>query len=104
MFQQYDIKYLEDPQGSYDGSKTINTFTGQGLPDEDPIAYSVLENFQWDMSHIEDLMLQLDQSGDPEQVGRDWVDNNQELVSEWTAEAEEMAASEGNSGSENSNE
>jgi len=104
MFQQYDIKYLEDPQGSYGGAETINTFTRQGLPDEEPIAYSVLENFQWDMSHIEDLMLQLDESGDPEQVARDWVDNNQDLVSEWTAEAEEMASSDEESGSEESSE
>jgi len=97
MFQEHDLKYLEDPQGVYGESETMNAFTTTELPDEDPIAFSVLENFQLPMEDIETGMQELDQGTSGEDFGREWVDNNQDLVSEWTAEAEEMASSENSS-------
>lgn len=42
-------------------------------------------------------MLDISEGVDPEDAVHDFVDNNQELVSEWTGGAEEMASAESSS-------
>jgi len=93
MYQEYDLKILEDPEGSMGQAETINSFARPGLEEDDPIAYSVLDNFYWEQADMESIMQEI-QAGTPaEDAARTWVDENQDKVSEWTAEAEEMAAS-----------
>lgn len=94
MFQAHDIKYLEDPQGVYGEEETMSAFTRQGFQEEDPIAFSVLENFQIPLEDIETGMQMLDDGTDPDELAQQWVDNNPDLVEEITAEAREMAATE----------
>src|SRR5699024_857122 len=43
-FQTYDLKYLEDPEGSYGEAETIDTFVREGLEEDLPEAYQVLAN------------------------------------------------------------
>lgn len=92
MFNEYDLKFLEDPQLTMGEVETINSFTRPGFAEEDPIANSIIENFEWPVEELQTVMGQLNETGDPEEAARKWVDNNQELVSEWTAEAEEIAS------------
>lgn len=92
MFNEYDLKFLEDPEGTMGQTETINSFTRQGFAEEYPIANSVIENFQWPVEELQTVMGQLNETGESEEAAREWVDSNQELVSEWTAEAEEIAA------------
>lgn len=89
-FQEYDLKYLDDPQGTFGEAETIETFTRQGLADEAPAAYSVLSNFYWEVDDMESVMLDIQQGTPEEQAAQNWIDENQEKVDEWTAEAEEM--------------
>jgi len=93
MFNEYDLKFLEDPKKTMGEVETINSFTRQGFKEENPIANSVIENFEWPVEELQTVMGNLNESGDPEEAAQNWIDNNQELVSEWTAEAKEMASS-----------
>lgn len=90
-FQKYDLKFLEEPQGIIGADENIETFTRQDLQEDHPIAYSVLENFHWELDDIEQVMLDIQEGKDPKDAARDWVDNNQDKVEEWTADAKEMA-------------
>lgn len=92
-FLQYDLKYLEDPEGAYGDDENIHSQVRVGFEDEHPIAYSILDNFQWETEDIESVMLDIQEGADAEQASEDFVENNPELVSEWTEEAEEIATS-----------
>ena len=90
-FQKYDLKFLEEPQGIIGADEDIETFARLGLKEDDPIAYSVLENFEWEVEDIESVMLEIQEGATPEDAARTWVDDNQDKVEKWTAEAKEIA-------------
>src|SRR5699024_11252712 len=46
-FAKHDLKYLDDPKGSFGGEETINTFGRKGLEEDHPEAFQVLSNFKW---------------------------------------------------------
>lgn len=90
-FQKYDLKFLEEPKGIIGADEDIETFARLGLKEDDPIAYSVLENFKWELDDIENVMLEIQEGATPEEAARNWIDENQDKVDEWTAEAKEIA-------------
>lgn len=83
-FQEFDLKYLDDPEGSFGDAETIDTFVREGLEEDQPEAYHVLENFFWDTDGMEEVMLAIQEGAEPEDAAREWVDNNQDTVAEWT--------------------
>lgn len=83
-FSSYDLKYLEDPEGVFGDAEVIETFVRQGLEDDMPEAYQVLDNFYWETEDMEEVMLEIEEGADPADAARNWVDNNQDIVSEWT--------------------
>lgn len=84
MFAEYDLKYLEDPKGSFGEAENINTIARKGLSKDMPEAYQILDNFYWEGSDMEDVMVKVNHGEKPEDVAREWVDNNQDKVSKWT--------------------
>lgn len=84
MFQSYDLKYLEDPEGSFGEAETIDTFAREGLEEDMPEAYQILENFQWSTEDMEAVMLDIQEGTSPEDAARAWVDANEDKVAEWT--------------------
>lgn len=87
-FQAYDLKYLEDPQGVFGDEENIGTITRLGLDEEHPVAYSILENFYWEVEDMESVMLDIQEGSTAEQAARSWVDDNQDKVSEWLEDIE----------------
>lgn len=84
MFQSYDLKYLEDTEGSFGDAETIDTFAREGLEEDMPEAYQILENFQWSTEDMEAVMLDIQEGTSPEDAARAWVDANEDKVAEWT--------------------
>lgn len=87
-FSKYDLKYLEDPKGSFGEAETINTITRLGLAEDMPNANLILDQFYWTPADMEEVMLKVNEGADVEEVAREWVDNNQDKVSEWIKGAE----------------
>lgn len=83
-FASYDLKYLEDPKGIYGGEETINTFVRKGLKEENPDAYSVLDNFHWTSEDLETVMLEIMNGADPKDAAKNWIKDNADTVAEWT--------------------
>lgn len=90
-FQQYELKFLEEPKNIFGQEETIETYAREGLQDDHPVAYSVLENFYWDLEDIESVMLNIHEGATPEDAARDWVDENEEKVSKWISDAQELS-------------
>ena len=83
MFAKYDLKYLADPKGTMGGEEAIHTMARQGLKEDQPEAYKVLDNFHWTTKDMESVMLEINEGKDPQEAARDWVDSHKDQVSEW---------------------
>jgi len=89
-FAKYDLKYLDDPKGVFGEAETINTMVREGLEDDMPEAYEVLNNFYWEPEDLEEVMLKVSDGADPREAGQEWIDDNEDTVAEWTEGVDEV--------------
>ncbi|MDR5867357.1 glycine betaine ABC transporter substrate-binding protein [Halomonas koreensis] len=88
MFARWDLKYLEDPQNVYGGAEQIHTIVRDGLEEDLPGAYAILDAFEWTPEQMGQVMLMnQEEDADPYENAKQWVEENQELVQEWLPEA-----------------
>lgn len=88
-FQAFDLKYLDDPKGTFGEAETINTMVREGLEEDLPEVYQVLDNFHWSTEDMEEVMLEISEGANPADAAAEWVENNQDKVDEWTEGIEE---------------
>lgn len=84
IFLEYDLKYLEDPDGMYGEGEELETIVREGLQEENPIAYEIIDNFAWEASDMEQVMVYIQDRMEPQEAAERWVEENPELVAEWT--------------------
>lgn len=84
MFSTYDLKYLEDPNESFGGEENINTIVRQGLEQDAPGAYKILDQFFWDTEDMEDVMVEVAGGLSPSEAAEKWISANPDKVSKWT--------------------
>lgn len=89
-FAKFDLKYLEDPKGVYGEAEVIQTLVRQGLKDEQPNAYTVLDQFFWTPDDMAQVMVEIQDGTDPVEAAAAWVEDNSDKVAEWTKGAEEV--------------
>lgn len=89
-FSKYDLKYLEDPKGSFGEAEHINTIARLGLKEDKPNAYEILDNFNWDSADMETVMSQVNEGEAVEEVARQWITDNEDKVSAWTEGVEQV--------------
>lgn len=83
-FAAFDLKYLDDPKGTFGGEETINTVVRKGLKEDHPVAYQVLDNFKWDTADMESIMLDVyENNTEPRVAAKAWIDNNRDKVDAW---------------------
>jgi len=83
-FAEYDLKYLEDPKLIMGEAENIHTIVRLGLKDDMPNAYEILNNFYWTPEDMESVMLEIYHGTDIEVAAQNWIDNNEDIVKEWT--------------------
>ncbi|RLQ90156.1 glycine betaine ABC transporter substrate-binding protein [Planomicrobium sp. Y74] len=93
-FQKYDLKYLEDPNGVFGDAETINTMVRQGLEEENPEAYTILDQFNWEPADIESIMLEVSNGIAVEDAAAAWIEENSDKVAEWTEGTETVDGTE----------
>jgi glycine betaine/proline transport system substrate-binding protein len=83
-FARWDLKYLEDPENVYGGAEQIHTIAREGLKEDMPEAYAILEAFEWTPEQMGEVMLMNQEEGtEPYENARQWVEENQDVVKEW---------------------
>ncbi|MFM9270252.1 glycine betaine ABC transporter substrate-binding protein [Halomonas elongata] len=88
MFARWDLKYLDDPKNVYGGAEHINTIVRQGLKEDMPEAYAILDAFEWTPEQMGEVMLMNQEEGsDPYENAKQWVEDNQDVVQEWLPES-----------------
>lgn len=89
MFAEWDLKYLEDPENVYGGAEQIHTIARQGLDEDMPEAYAILDAFEWTPDQMGEVMLMnQEDDADPYENAKQWVEDNQDVVEEWLSAAE----------------
>lgn len=87
MFSAYDLKFLEDPQGSLGGPENIQTIARHGLKEDMPEAYKILDAFNWELDDLQSVMYEAQDTAF-EEAAQNWIDENLDKVDEWTEGAE----------------
>lgn len=85
MFARWDIKMLEDPNGIFGEEIYAATLGREGLQDEMPTAYTLLERFNWDIEVVNAALLKAEEEQlEMDVIAQQWIDENEETVAEWT--------------------
>ncbi|WP_373896235.1 glycine betaine ABC transporter substrate-binding protein [Virgibacillus sp. CBA3643] len=85
IFGTMDVKMLEDPQEIYGGDgDQIYTVARDGLEEDAPRAYKVLEQYDENYEMIDEMMPKVHaEDQDPADVVQEFIDENPDLVDEW---------------------
>ena len=89
MFSAFDLKYLDDPKGSFGGAEDINTLVRKGLEQDAPGAYKILDQFAWETSDMEAVMVDVADGMNAAEAAQKWIDANPDKVAKWTNGAEQ---------------
>lgn len=82
-FGAWDLKFLDDPQETFGAIESIHTIARQGLDQDMPEAYQIINNFNWGDADIAAVMDMNAQGANPNASAREWVDANQDKVAQW---------------------
>lgn len=80
MFVEHDLTMLEDPKGTMGQEENAHTLARQGLQEEHPEVYHIIDNFYWELSDMEEVMADIHNGMSAEDAARKWVDANQDRV------------------------
>ena len=83
IFERYDLKILEDPQNAFGEGDDIYSFARQGLEEDKPSAYTVLDRFAWEIDDMQAIVNDIQTTPIDEAV-QEWIDSNQDQVDVWT--------------------
>ena len=83
-FAEYDLKYLEDPKNVYGDADDIFFMTRTDFSNDHPEIVEWMNNWQMDDDSLGSLMATIKETDDAEAGAQQWIDENEELVSEWT--------------------
>jgi glycine betaine/proline transport system substrate-binding protein len=88
MNQEYEFRYLSDPKnamGSVDAPQTLHSVTHEGLAEDKPATYALINAIRLDEDQVGSMELAINEAEDPEKGVRRWLEEkeNRELVRPW---------------------
>ncbi len=85
MFNKFDIKVLTNEKGFFETS-SVEVITNSELKENAPEAYEFLSNWNITIDEVENMIVKIEEGGDPTAVAQEWIDNNPEKVAEMKGE------------------
>ena len=82
-FAEYDLKFLDDPQGIYGEEEYIAAVSRPGLTETRVDVAYFLDNFFMTDDQLGDVMGRIADDEEPIDAARAWVEENPDVVSEW---------------------
>ena len=85
-FAEWDLKFLDDPEGVYGAVENIHTVARDDLAEDMPEVAEFLENFYMNSEQLGDLMGEISENQedmDELEIAREWKENNRELIESW---------------------
>jgi len=88
VFAEYNVKLLKDPKGVFGEKEDISWMSRQGFKEDMPKVAEAFKVWKMDDETLGSLMNEVKKADEPLEGARTWVENNQELVNEWTSHIE----------------
>lgn len=85
MFNKFDLKVLTNDKGFFETS-SVEVITNKELKENAPEAYEFLSNWNITIDEVEEMIVKIEEGGDPVEVAQEWIDNNPEKVAEMKGE------------------
>lgn len=82
-FNQFDIKFLDDPKGTFGKPDDIFSLAGKDFKEQSPAAYKFLEQFSIKKEGTQEMMLDIKNGMDEEAAAQKFIDNNPDLKEKW---------------------
>ncbi|TWH56805.1 glycine betaine/proline transport system substrate-binding protein [Desulfitobacterium sp. LBE] len=82
-FAKYDLKYLEDPKGSYGQSEQIHTLANKEFTQAHPEVAAMLKKFELNDQQLGTLEGYINEGMKPEEAAQKWMAENRDLVDSW---------------------
>lgn len=82
-FAEFDLKYLEDPENVYGDEEKIYIMAHEGFSEKYPEVARWLNQWHMDDQSLGSLMATINETGDPAEGAKKWLENNRELVDSW---------------------
>jgi glycine betaine/proline transport system substrate-binding protein len=94
MNAEYDFRYLQDPKdaiGRLDQRHELHSLFREGLEEDHPDAYALINAMRLDEDQINTLELAINEARDPEKGVREWLEReeNRAAVQPWIEAARE---------------
>src|SRR5690606_13162841 len=86
VFNKYKLKYLKDPEKVYGEPDTIYYVTRKGFKQEHPEVIQWMDRWEMDDNTLGELMKNMEDTDNPEQAVRQWLEKHRDLVNEWVEE------------------
>jgi glycine betaine/proline transport system substrate-binding protein len=86
MNTRYDIRYLKDPsdlQGRFNDSAEISSIVKENLSEDDPVAYEFIKSISLSKEQINQMEIDINETGDPEAGVKAWLEDNRSVVQPW---------------------
>jgi glycine betaine/proline transport system substrate-binding protein len=85
MFARWNLKFLDDPQKIFGDDEQIHTIARQGLKEDMPRVYKVLDKFHWSVDEASHYMIwnEADHGMYPYEKAQRWIRTYPERVQEW---------------------
>ncbi|PKR79159.1 glycine/betaine ABC transporter [Halalkalibacillus sediminis] len=87
-FSEMDLKILEDPKNIYGDSENISYAARLGLEEDHPEVVEWFDNFMLNDDQLGSLMASLNEADSEQEGAQNWIDENQDLIDEWTGGSE----------------
>ncbi|MCA1024048.1 glycine betaine ABC transporter substrate-binding protein [Halobacillus litoralis] len=87
VFAEMDVKLLEDTKNVYGDSENISYAARLGLKEDHPEVVKWWDSFELDDNQLGSLMASINEADSEEEGARQWLDEHQDLVDEWTTES-----------------
>jgi len=88
-FGRWDLKFLEQDQEQVWDTENIHILGREDIWDDKPELAEFLSNMYFTDEQLSDLMVQVEESDlDVEEVARQWMQDNEELIESWIPEIE----------------
>ncbi|MDV2581823.1 glycine betaine ABC transporter substrate-binding protein [Alkalibacillus haloalkaliphilus] len=82
MFNEFDLKIVEEPAADYFEQSTVHVVTNSELANDHPEAYEFLSNWSIPIDDVEAMIVEIEDGADEEEVAQEWIDNNQDHIDE----------------------
>lgn len=84
-FAEYDLKILDDPKKTFSAGEQIKWVSHSGFGDANPELKAMLDAWHMTPEQLSQLMLEIEQTGDPDEGASQWIADNRDLVDSWLA-------------------